>query len=142
MLFQDSPKFICFQCSFLAKDLKELTTHVQTSSKQHIDVMLRCECCSKVFRSFWKMELHCYTLEHVLNFCDKYAGCAKPAVPYNYSETYCPFCRKDVDSSSHLVKSDHIGKSQCTWARKFYKVQTKKLVKSNEMNPFHGIFFV
>ena len=57
------------------------------------------------------MELHCYTLEHVLNFCDKYAGCAKPAVPYNYSESYCPFCRKDVDSSSHLVKADHIGKS-------------------------------
>ena len=111
MLFQDSPKFICFQCSFLAKDLKELTTHVQTSSKKHVDVMLRCESCSKVFKSFWKLELHCYTLEHVINFCDKYAGCAKPAVPYNYSESYCPFCRKDVDSSSHLVKADHIGKS-------------------------------
>ena len=45
-----------------------------------------------------------------MNFCDKYAGCAKPAEPCKYSETYCPFCRKNVDSSSHLVKGDHIGK--------------------------------
>ena len=99
----NSWKFICYGCSFFAKDMKELTHHYKTAP-QHSNIKnsrpenFRCESCNRLFREFWMLELHCYNTPHIVNYYDPYAGLGKPLVDNTFmkrpfKDGFCRFCQ-------------------------------------------------